>query len=254
MTIPDRRRRAKAVARGSAATAADEAPIDRRPAKAAGEAPGAPRAPKAIGKPATGRRRAKKAAQTAGEATAEPSGPSKAQRPPVRRLDQPREGFVAVGRVVTPWGVRGDLRVIPLTDFGRRFQKGSALFLAGQRRVVAASRRHSDTEILVRFEAIDTPEMASGFRDKLLEIPEDELTPLPPGSYYRWQLEGLAAVTAGGVALGSVSDVMETGANDVLVITGEHGVEHLVPFIEEFAVVDLEKKRVTITPIPGLLD
>ena len=165
---------------------------------------------------------------------------------------EPRTGFVAVGRIIAPHGVRGDVRVLPLTDFAERFQKGAVLYFAGQPHTVAAGRPHND-EFLVRFEDIGTPEAAAPFRDLLLEIPESEAAPLPPGEYYRWQIEGMEAFAADGQRIGVVKEVLETGANDVLVIVDDADAENLVPLIDEFATIDGDQRRVVVTPIPGML-
>jgi 16S rRNA processing protein RimM len=149
--------------------------------------------------------------------------------------------------------VRGDVRVTPLTDFRRRFRPGSRLYLGEGAHVVTASRR-ARGELLVHFEGVDSPEEAAKLRDLLLEIPEAEATALPPDTYYRWQLEGLQVATDAGRDLGTVVDVLETGAHDVLVVREASGREHLVPFTEAFTAVDLPARRITVTPIPGLLE
>jgi 16S rRNA processing protein RimM len=110
------------------------------------------------------------------------------------------------------------------------------------------------TEVLVRFEGIETPEAGNAFRDALLEIAESDAAPLADDEFYYWQLIGLAAVTHTGDPVGTIKEVFETGANDVLVIEGPDGREHLVPFVASFVEVDLATKTATITPIPGLLD
>lgn len=172
--------------------------------------------------------------------------------PDPKTPSEPRPGFIAVGRIVAPHGVRGDVRVQPLTDFAERFMPGAVLYLKGVPHSVAGGRPHND-EFLVRFEDIPTPEAAAPFRDALLEIPESEAAPLAPGEYYRWQIEGMEAYTSDGRRLGAVSEVLETGANDVLVIVDEAGAETLVPFVEQFATIDDQNRRVIVTPIPGML-
>ena len=62
-----------------------------------------------------------------------------------RRQREPREGYIAVGRVLRPWGLRGDVKVESLTDFPERFAPGSTLWVAGERRTVEGSRWRGDT-------------------------------------------------------------------------------------------------------------
>ena len=101
---------------------------------------------------------------------------------------------------------------------------------------------------------IDTHAQAETLRDLLLEIPQSELTPLPEGVYYRFQLVGLTVWTTGGERLGCITGVLNAPGNDNYVVAGPEG-EILIPAIEDVVKeVDLNGGRVTIEPLAGLLD
>jgi 16S rRNA processing protein RimM len=170
-----------------------------------------------------------------------------------RLSPEPREGFVAVGRIVRPWGLRGDVKVQSLTDVPERFDPGSTLWLAGTRRTVAAAREHRGA-LYLKLAGVDDAEAAEALRGELLEVPERELAPLDEDEFYNFQLIGLDVRTDAGDVLGRVAEVLPTGGNAVLVVRGDRG-ELLLPFIDEVVqTVDLAAGLMTVTLIEGLVD
>jgi 16S rRNA processing protein RimM len=165
---------------------------------------------------------------------------------------EPREGYVAVGRVLRPWGLRGEVKVQPLTDFPDRFEPGAELWAGGTRRTVERGRFHKG-ELYLKLAGFDTPEAAEAIRDELLEVPESDLHALEEGDFYHYQLEGLSVQTTAGEPLGSVREVLEPGGNAVLVVGGERG-EILVPFIDDvIRNVNLAAGLIEVDLIEGLL-
>ncbi len=170
-----------------------------------------------------------------------------------RRPDTGPDPFVAVGRVAGAFGVQGEIKVDVLTDFPERFDAGSRLFLNGAPVTVAAARSSGVNRFVIRLKEVNDRVNATALRGSTLDIHEDTLTPLPDGAYYRFQLEGLSAISDDGTLLGRVEEVIETGGTDVFVIRSE-GREALVPNAEGIADVDISNGRLIVHPIPGLLD
>jgi 16S rRNA processing protein RimM len=141
--------------------------------------------------------------------------------------------LVTIGRVVKPQGRKGELLVEPLSDRPDRFPTLRRVYLpgpAGGARVaqVANCWPHKG-RFVVKLEGVDGIDAAETLRGSELRIAEDELLPLPEGSYYHHQLRGLRAVSPAG-ELGEVAEVLETGAGAVvLVVRGAAG-ESLLPF------------------------
>jgi 16S rRNA processing protein RimM len=93
---------------------------------------------------------------------------------------------------------------------------------------------------------------ADKLRDLLLEIPESELAALPEGEYYRHQLIGLQVRDAEDQVLGTLEEILDTGANDVYVVRGET-MEYLIPAIDTVVrSVDLEAGVMRVQPLPGM--
>ena len=168
------------------------------------------------------------------------------------QANEPREGFVAVGRVQRPWGLDGDVKVESMTDFPERFASGARVWVAGVERTVERGRSHKG-DLYLKLSGLDDPGQADTVRGALIEVPETELTELPEGDYYHFQLEGLTVTTTAGETLGTVAEVLEPGGNPVLVVRGGRG-EVLVPFIEDvIRRVDLDARVIEVELIEGLL-
>src|SRR5690348_14741704 len=158
------------------------------------------------------------------------SAPKPAQRSAPSAPDV-REGFVAVGTVLTAFGLHGELKVEPLTDFAERFAPGARLWLAGEERSVAGSRWQRGI-VYLKLHGIDTPDAVAPLRGFPLEVPESARAELPADEYFQSDLIGLRVLTTGGEELGRVREFLATGANDVLAVDGPRG-EVLVPMIAD---------------------
>ncbi len=160
-----------------------------------------------------------------------------------------------MGRVVGVFGIRGEIKVDLLTDFPERFSPGSRLHMDGVPVTVERSRDAGRDRMIVKLHEIGTRTEAEALeRDVTLDIREDDLTPLPEGAYYRFQLLGLEAYTNEGERLGSVEDVLVTGSNDVLVVRDIDGrPDLLIPNTPDIAHIDIDANRLIVHVIPGLI-
>jgi len=144
--------------------------------------------------------------------------------------------------------------VAPLSDLPDRLQTLKEVFvLAGRHRalhtVVAAKEEHRGTWLL-RLSDVADRTAAEALREGVLLVKESELPPLPEGEYYIHDLLGLQVSTVAGRQLGPITDVLETGANDVYVTAGG-----LIPAIAQVVKkVDLAAGTMLIDPLPGMLD
>lgn len=161
------------------------------------------------------------------------------------------EAPVVVGRIVTAHGVRGEVKVEPLSDFPERFSRGSRLWLDGVERVVQ-SGRWQRSQVIVKLAGIESRNDAETLRGKDLTVPN--IAELPPGEgvYYLHDIVGLRAVTRDGESLGEVYDVLSTGSNDVYVVRGERG-ELLLPALDDVVIeVDVPGGRIVLDVPEGI--
>jgi 16S rRNA processing protein RimM len=163
---------------------------------------------------------------------------------------------LAVGRVIKPHGVHGEVRVELLTDLPERFEWLDAIYVGERnpRPVKIESVRFHQTFVLLKLAGYPSRTEAELLRGELLQVPESEAIPLEEDEYFLFQLEGLNVFTEQGEHIGRISEVLETGANNVFVIEGREQ-QYLVPDVPDvIKEIDLENGRLVIQPIPGLLN
>jgi 16S rRNA processing protein RimM len=152
---------------------------------------------------------------------------------------------IRVGQVIGAYGLDGAVKVLPLTDFQDRFDRGSNLVLEGCAREVEWSRQ-SHPGLVVKLTGIESRTVADLFRGRYLEVPDEDTRALEPGRFYHRQVVGLAAVTTSGERLGVIEEVLERPANDVWV-SREGTIEHLIPATKDAVLdVDLDGKQVVV--------
>ncbi|HWJ04120.1 MAG TPA: ribosome maturation factor RimM [Verrucomicrobiae bacterium] len=165
---------------------------------------------------------------------------------------------IIVGKILATQGIKGEVRVYPYTDNPERLCKLATVYLTREgavRPVRVIGARRQKNIVVVRFQEITTVNEAESLRDWNIEIDKKDLRPLPEGKYYIFQLIGLKVRTCENEVLGVISEVMQTGANDVYVVKSESGKETLIPALKRVVMnVDLEAKEMVINPMPGLLD
>lgn len=153
--------------------------------------------------------------------------------------------MIRVGQVMGAYGVDGAVKVMPLTDFDERFERGANLVLDGSSHEVEWSRE-GQPGVVLKLRGIDNRTVAEMLRGRYLEVPETEMKQLEPGRFYHRQVVGLPAVTAGGESLGVITEVLERPANDVWV-SHDGNVEHLIPAVKDAVLdVDLSKRRIVV--------
>jgi 16S rRNA processing protein RimM len=158
---------------------------------------------------------------------------------------------VTVGRVLAPHGIRGELKVQPLTDFPERFDAGSRLWLNGQQWVVERGRWAGRGGVILKLRGLDTRNDAETLRDAELTVPEaTELK--EEGVYYLHDIIGLPVFDAAGEALGKLEEVFNTGSTDVYIVRGDRG-ELLLPALEDVVTnVDAAGGRIVVDVPEGL--
>ena len=165
--------------------------------------------------------------------------------------------WATIGKVVALFGIRGELKVLLLTDIPNRFAGLGAVYAGPDhtRRLIQSVRPYKGEMIVLKLEGIDDANTAESLRDQNLAIPVSELAQLPPDSYYQHDILGLMVITLKGQKLGSIVDIIVTGSNDVYVIKAPDGSQVLIPAIKDvIKQVDLIRRTMYIDPLPGLLD
>lgn len=166
-----------------------------------------------------------------------------------------RSQETVIGRITSVFGVKGWLKVYSYTDpvDGILGYSNWTAVLDGKRIPVELEegRRHGPG-IVISLKGVTDRDQARLYCGADIVVPTDALPPLPEGEYYWFQLEGLQVETVEGEDLGVVKNLMETGSNDVLVVsatpTSVDQRERLIPYLPDQVVksVDLSTRRLIV--------
>lgn len=172
--------------------------------------------------------------------------------------------LLLVGRVGRAHGVRGEVKMRPETDDPDRLRDVETLYLgtdpeAVRPHAVASVRmqqvKKKGTVVVLGLADVDGRDAAMGLKGLNVYAHPDDLPALDEDEFFLHDLVGLAVVTVDGDAVGTVRDVMDLPAHDVLVIDRGDQPDAMVPAVAEFIDdIDLEAGTVAIRPIAGLLD
>lgn len=139
-----------------------------------------------------------------------------------------------MGRIAAPFGVKGWVKVQPLTAQARSLLDYPVWWVerGGEwhRHEVAAARVQANA-VVAQLAGCEDREAAAAFRGRSIAVPRSELPRAQAGEHYWADLIGLAVVNGKTQELGRITGVLQTGANDVLVVEGER--ERLIPFIAD---------------------
>jgi 16S rRNA processing protein RimM len=174
------------------------------------------------------------------------------------RYEAPK--YLLLGEVLRPHGIRGELRMRVLTDHPERISQLEHVYVGRDPNAtdvqtfrVEHMRMHQDYGLL-KLVGIDDRDQADMLRQLFVMIDLDHAVPLEEGEFYLYQLIGVNVQTAEGEALGTITEVLETGANDVYVVNGSKYGEILIPVLDETIVSTDIKAGVVVVKLPdGLL-
>ena len=159
---------------------------------------------------------------------------------------------VVIGQILGARGYAGFVRARILTALTNRFDEGNYLQIGQRKYWISEVEYIASSHVLLRFLGINTVEDAQSLQGEWLTIPTDDNQDLGPDNYFHYQMIGLSVETEDGEVLGSIENIIETGSNDVYVVTGESG-EILVPAIGQVIKdIDFKAKRMLVTLMKGM--
>lgn len=163
-----------------------------------------------------------------------------------------------VGVISSTHGIRGEVKVFPTTDDPARYRdlKQVTVVTKRERRILKIEKvRFFKQFVIVKFKGIDDINEIEPYKGAELWVDRSQAVSLEEGEYFIADLVGLAVMTDEGEKLGTLREVIQTGANDVYEVFMENGKSVLLPVIDECVLdVDLEKGEVLVHVMDGLLD
>lgn len=161
--------------------------------------------------------------------------------------DHPNE-LIRIGQIVGAFGIRGQVKVEPFTDFVSRFDKGKELFLKGEWVMIESSTIHKGRPLL-KLRGVDTATAAESLQWQFLEIESGERPELEEDEYFSDDLVGLKVLTTSGQELGEVEEVLAYPAHDVLQVG-----EVLIPVVKQFIKeINFDDEKIVVELIYGML-
>lgn len=164
-----------------------------------------------------------------------------------------------VGKIVNTHGIRGEVRVISETDFeDERFEVGSKLYIMKEPDskpvpyIVSGQRRHKQFVLLTFKNHLSLTDVEP-LKGSFLYVNEEQLSPLDENEFYYHEIIGCSVFTDEGMKIGTVSEILAPGANDVWVVKTD-GKDVLIPYIEDVVKeVDIAEKKIIVHLMDGLL-
>jgi 16S rRNA processing protein RimM len=168
--------------------------------------------------------------------------------------------WFTVGKIVNTHGIRGDVKIHSQTDFPEdRFKPGGSLTLwhpelgKSSDIKIEASRLHKNTWI-VKVKGWNDINEVEKYKGWLLKVNDQQLFELPEDEYYYHEIIGCSVVTDDGQALGTITEILSPGANDVWVVQSAEGKPVYIPYIDDVVkIIDVPNKKVTIELLEGLI-
>lgn len=161
---------------------------------------------------------------------------------------------IVIGKIVAPHGVRGDIRILPLTEKPEQFLDLDYLLLHDGRKLTIKHARFHKRMVLVTTEEIKSMNEAELLRDQEVLIKAEDLPELEEGQFYVADLIGLPVFDEEGKQIGTFKDSLSTGSNDVYVIAVSGEKDILLPALKIYVKeINLAEKRIVVT-LPEWVD
>lgn len=169
--------------------------------------------------------------------------------------------YYQVGKIVNTHGIKGEVRVQTVTSHPEeRYAKGSQLLWLNKEEdqekwlTVKSHRTHKKFDLLT-FEEIADINEAEPYVNGTLNVNDDQLLDLDDGEFYHHQVIGLSVVDEDRNPIGKLSEIMETGANDVWVVKRQGQKDLLLPFIDDVVkLIDFDAEEIVVHVLEGLDD
>jgi 16S rRNA processing protein RimM len=165
--------------------------------------------------------------------------------------------YLKVGQIVNTHGVRGEVKVYPLTDDLKRFDKLKFIFIkSGEqyKKVQVLGVKYVKAMAILKLSGIESMNDAEKYRDMYIYIDRENAIKLPEDTYFIADLIGINVVNGCGEPLGKITNVFSTGSNDVYEIKPETGKSFLIPAIGDVIKdVDITNRKMVVELLEGLI-
>ena len=167
------------------------------------------------------------------------------------------EEYLEIGQIVNTNGLKGNLKVKPLTDDITRFEDLETIYVQRGKELIEfkiQDVKYIKNMVILKLEGIDNIDEAEKYKNLYIKINREDAVELPEDSYFIVDILNCEVFTIENELLGKVIDVFSTGSNDVYTVKNSEGKEILLPAIEDVIKdVDIQNKRITVELMDGLI-
>lgn len=168
------------------------------------------------------------------------------------------EDLLQIGVITSTHGIKGEVKVFPTTDDNNRFRKLKDCFIEYKDEFIpvkAKGCKFFKNMVILQFEGIDNINDVEKYKQCKVYVDREHAVSLEKDEYFVTDLIGLQVVSEDGHILGTLKEIIPTGANDVYVVVDKNGGELLLPAIKECILfVDMERKMMRVHLMKGLVD
>lgn len=166
--------------------------------------------------------------------------------------------YFNIGKIINTHGIKGAVKIIPLTDEPKRFELLEYVYIDHKRKLqkyTIEDIKYFKNLVIIKFKELEDMTSAEALKESIIKIPREWALPLEDDEYYISDLIGIEVSTDNGEDLGSIKDVIRTGSNDVYVIEAEDKKEILIPALKQcIKKVDMENRTMIVSLLEGLID
>ncbi len=164
--------------------------------------------------------------------------------------------YISIGQITNTYGIKGELKVYPLTDDKNRFSDLNEIYIEKNdecHKLNIEYTKYLNNMVIIKLKGIDNIESANLYRNKYVKVHRKDAVKLPKGAYFICDIIGAKVYTTKEQYLGIVKDVLQTGSNDVYIVKDKDK-EILIPALKSiFKELNIEEKRIIVELPEGLI-
>lgn len=164
--------------------------------------------------------------------------------------------YTIIGKIINTHGIKGDLKIYPLTDSLDRFFHLEKVYIGDSKEeaIIKEVNVHKGF-VLLRFKNLENINDVLKYKEQFIYVDDENRVKLQENQYFISDLIGCKVLLLDGKELGLLIDVLQGGANDVYVVSTQEKKEFLIPAVSEFIkIVDIDNNLIVIDPIEGMIE
>lgn len=165
--------------------------------------------------------------------------------------------YIKIGRIINTHGIKGELKIYPLTDNINRFDDLKTVYLGDNKiKAEVESVKYHKEMVIIKLKEFNNINEVLKFKDDFIYIDQEDRVELPEDHYFIFDIIGCTVFDRESNKIGIVTDVIQSASNDVYVIKDEEkNKEYLIPAVKEFIInIDIDKKEIVLDPIEGMIE